>query len=332
MVLVFTITRLGMLYPQLIERFYSNTLFPFIASVLGVLSNWISVSLSDLFYLFLMLYLFGLVVWLILRRIKWFKFIQRLIVLSALIYGSFNIVWGFNYYRIPINPRLNITSSKPATAALLEVFEDLVEETNDAYLKMEINEHEEVLNSIQNSYRLNNNFLSIDTTLLSLTPKRISLSRFFASASISGYYGPFFGEVHINKYVPAIEYPSVLAHEMAHKLGVTSEAEANFYAWYTCVHSQDSRLIYSGNFYLLQYFIYECSKHEGYADIVAKLRPEVKQDFVQTYEYWMKLMNKNVELVASSVNDAYLKTNNVHDGILDYDGVVRYVVDFKLSE
>ena len=57
--------------------------------------------------------------------------------------------------------------------------------------------------------------------------------------------------------------------------------------------------------------------------------PRVKNDFNTLSEYWQKLQNDKMDRVASKVNDAYLKTNKVEKGIMDYSGVVKHVLNFS---
>lgn len=45
----------------------------------------------------------------------------------------------------------------------------------------------------------------------------------------------------------------------------------------------------------------------------------------------MSLRNEKVEKVAAKVNDAYLKTNQVEQGIRDYTGIVRHIMEFSLD-
>ena len=159
--------------------------------------------------------------------------------------------------------------------------------------------------------------------------KNITFSRFFAKAGISGYYGPFFSEVHINKNNLPVEYPFVLAHEKAHQFGISSEAEANFYAWLVCSQSESKQLQYSANLYILKFFIYQGYQMEQYPEIIKELNGNVKNDFRRIQEHWLNLRNKKINKVASKVNDTYLKTNKIEKGIEDYYGVVKHVMDIS---
>jgi hypothetical protein len=329
--LVFVLTRMGVHNPTVVECWYSQGVYPHIARALNLLSNLFPFSLDDLFYGCLMVMLLVNTILLISRRLKLLHYFKRLLTILALVYCLFNVLWGFNYYRANLNQRLNLKAAKADVHQLMTVFEELVAEVNTSYTPIYTIDQSRVLRCLMEQYRQEAGFLKVDASC-HVIPKHITLSRFFAAATISGYYGPFAAEVHLNKYLLPHEVPVVMAHEMAHRLGITSEAEANFYAWYICSKSDDKRLAYSANLYLLRYFVYECYKYEGFSDLVKQIRYEVRHDFYKSHFHWMTLMNRNVELVATKVNDAYLKSNNVEAGIADYDGVIKHVMDYRISE
>jgi hypothetical protein len=182
---------------------------------------------------------------------------------------------------------------------------------------------------VEASYQQLAPFLEIDYPAGVRRAKPITFSGFFAKATILGYYGPFFNEVQVNKHLLPIQYPLVLAHEKAHQLGITGEAEANFYAWLVCSNSPDRVLQYSASLYLLRYFLNEAYQLEAYPELVKQISEPVKADFQRIREHWLLLRDVTIDDYASKVNDAYLKTNKVEQGIDDYSGVVKYVMDFS---
>ena len=96
-------------------------------------------------------------------------------------------------------------------------------------------------------------------------------SSYFAKSGISGYFGPFFNEVHLNSYLLPDDYPFLLAHEKAHQFGISNEAEANLTAFIICTTSDDQRLQYSGYLFLLLYFINDASQLSDYKEYIKKI-------------------------------------------------------------
>ena len=327
----FGLTEIGARNSGFVEKVYSQSIYPFLAYIISNLSNPFPFSLDDIFYLLLIITAIILIVLLILKRISW-KFSAKVVLnVMAAIYILFYFLWGFNYYREDLNTRLQLKEQQPDTNDFVKQLQILIEDTNKSYCSFEIMEKEIVDSLVEDSYKKLADVLALKYPAGNRRDKSVTWSSFFAKAGISGYYGPFFNEVHVNKKVLPIEYPFVLAHEKAHQFGVTSEAEANFYAWLICTQSRSKQLQYSANLHILRFFFHQAYQLEEYPEIISKLDDRVKNDFLRIREHWMKLRNEKVDRVASHVNDAYLKSNKVEKGIKDYTGVVKHVMNFSLD-
>jgi hypothetical protein len=150
----------------------------------------------------------------------------------------------------------------------------------------------------------------------------------FSKLGVSGYFGPFFNEIHVNRNLLPMDYPYVLGHEKAHQFGITSESEANLFAYIVCVTDNDQRLKYSGYQALLLYFLRDAALLKDYKDILNKIDKRVLQDLRYRQKYYEKLQNKNLSEMQSAVNDSYLKANNIEKGIKNYNEVVSLVLDW----
>lgn len=330
-IFIFGTTKISSQNPQTIEFFYSQKLYPKIATVLSFLSNSIPFSLDDLFYLLLIITAILFIALLLFKKISFKKTGKIILNISATVYTLFYVLWGFNYYREGLNKRLQLAEQNTDTQEFIVQLETLVKNTNNSFCSFEKMDNREIDVLIEKSYKKLAPVLKLNYPSGKRTDKKITFSSFFAKAGISGYYGPFFNEVHVNKKVLNIEYPFVLAHEKAHQFGITSEAEANFYAWLVCSNSKSEQLQYSANLQILRFFIYQSYQLKKYPEIISKLNENVKNDLLRTREYWMNLRNEKVDKVASKINDTYLKTNNVEKGIEDYRGVVKFIMDFQLD-
>ncbi len=328
---VFVLIKVFTHNPLVVEQYYSRGLYPVLASIISFLSKWFPFSLDDLFYFLLIMTGVGIVILLIGRKITLKR--SGLIVLNVLAaaYVLFYLLWGFNYFRTDINSRLNIEARSSDTEEFMQVFTRLAEAANKSYTTFEDFDKAEAARLIEESYRQLAPVLKLDYPGGSRRAKDITLSGFFAQAGISGYFGPYFNEIHINSKLLPVEYPFVLAHEKAHQFGITSEAEANFYAWLVCLNSSSEQLQYSANLVVLRYFINQGYRLEGFKEVISRLDERVVEDIRRIQEHWSALRNERVEAVAAKVNDAYLKTNQVEEGIQDYTGVVKHIMEFSLD-
>ncbi|MFA5330466.1 MAG: DUF3810 domain-containing protein [Prolixibacteraceae bacterium] len=325
----FGLTELFSRFPKATELLYSQTLFPAIATLLSFISKWVSFSADDAFYALLAMFLVILFILVFLRKIKFGRFLLIIVQTLAIVYILFYWFWGFNYFRSGINERLEIAKAKPDTVEFVKVIENLIRKTNGSYCTFDSITYPEIDSLVEASYKKNASFLKIRYPQGTRRPKPITLSNFFAKASIAGYYGPFFSEVQVNDSLLAIEYPQVLAHEFAHQLGVTSEAEANFYSWLVCTESDSKQLQYSANISMLNYFLSQGKRLHNFPDLVHQIRKPVVEDIRKVQHHWEKLRSEKIDKVAGKVNDVYLKTNKIEKGIEDYFGVVQFVMDFE---
>jgi len=328
-VITFGLTKLAYRFPAITERWYSQKLYSLIASIISPVSNLIPISLDDFFYFLLILILIVLVLLLIIRKISFSKAGKLMLNILATTYILFYVLWGFNYFREDLYQRLKLTKHEPSTKAFILQLTKLVNNTNKSWCTFENWDKEQVALNIEKSYKTLAPALKINYPGGKRKAKSITVSRFFAQAGISGYYGPFFNEVHVNSYILPVEYPFILAHEKAHQFGITNEAEANFYAWLVCTNSKSKQLQYSANLHVLQYFLYQGYQLEEYPKIIAKLDKRVKKDLEKIRENWMSLRNEKIDEAASKVNDFYLKTNKIKDGVKEYSGVVKFVMDYS---
>lgn len=329
--LTFGLTELAALYPFVVETLYSRGVYPIISTLLSYLTGWIPFSVTDLFYPALALFLVVLMAFTILRKLKISQTFKLFLNTVALAYIAFYWLWGFNYYRADLNDRLALPTATPSTEEFTATFSWGIEHTNQSWIPMDSLDQHEIQQAVSNAYAENNQWLQLDRYGKS-RPKTPLFSRFWSAAGIGGYYGPFFSEIHTNYYLYPTEYPCVLAHETAHRMGITSEAEANFYAWFVCHQSADQRLQYSANAYLLRFFIYQARQLPAFKELIQPIRQEVRDDFRALQAHYRALSNEQIEKAASKANDAYLKTNKVKEGIEDYNGIIKYVMDYRTAE
>ncbi len=330
-IVTFAITELAPYNRHFVEVVYSQAVYPVVASALSAISTIFPFSLDDIFYVFLVVGAVVLLLFLVFRKIAFKRAGKIVLNFLAAVYLFFYLFWGFNYYRENVNSRLNIAEQKPDTEEFLQQLEWLISATNQSYCKFNNFDKPTIDSLVEVSYKKCSRALKLKYPAGWRKDKGITFSRFFASAGISGYFGPFFNEVHVNTNILPIEYPFVLAHEKAHQFGVTSEAEANFYGWLVCSQSNSKQLRYSANLYVLKFFLFQAVGLNGYKEIVLKLNKNVKDDFLRIQKHWDKLQNEKINRVASKVNDTYLKTNKVAKGVDDYYGVVKFVMDFRLD-
>lgn len=323
---VFIGIKLSISNPGGVEEYYSRGIYPVIAGFISMVSGLVSYSLWDLFWAGLSLFVLAGLILVIIKRLSLALYMLRFIQMLAMFYSMFYLTWGFNYFRPSIETRLGWNVTKPDVGTFRTVLDSLIARSNETYSFIEPENYPHLDDAVERSYSRCRDLLAISYPNGTRPTKTILISSYFAKSGVSGYFGPFFNEVHINHYQLAVDYPFITAHEKAHQFGFANEAEANLAAFIVCSTSEDRRLQYSGYMHLLLYFLNDARHLPDYRNYLAKIDRRVMKDLMNREKYYDGLRNKKLEKVQTAANDVYLKTNNIEKGIKNYDQVVALTI------
>lgn len=327
-VIIFLIVKISAKQPELVENIYSRGIYPAIAGVVSAISGISSFSLWDIFWIFTTLFVITGLVRVFMKKLNPGRYFLRLFQMLAILYSLFYLLWGFNYFRPGMDTRLGWGGIKPDENSFRHVLDSLISRANRTFTLIKSDDYVSLDEAIENSYNKCSDILAISYPNGTRTPKTILVSSYFAKSGVSGYFGPFFNEVHINHYQLPVDYPFVIAHEKAHQFGIANEAEANLTAFIICTSSDDTRLQYSGFMHLLIYFLNEARNMQDYGAILAKIDKQVMKDILNREKYYDRLRNKRMEEVQTAANDIYLKTQNIQKGVKNYDQVVSLAISW----
>ena len=150
----------------------------------------------------------------------------------------------------------------------------------------------------------------------------------YSKMGVSGYFGPFFNEIHVNNYGLPFTYPFTLAHEMAHQYGIAPESEASLYAFIICAGSSDPLVRYSAYVSVLGYLLRDARRllPDDYDLLISTIRPEIIADLQRNSAHWIAARNETLSDTQDKMYDVYLKTNQVSSGRDNYSEVVGLLV------
>jgi hypothetical protein len=326
--LVFCCIRLAVNHGQYVETWYSERLYPIISVVLSTISRLIAVSLWDIFWMIIIILVMSGLLLVIFGRIKPGWYLLKIGQATSIIYVVFYISWGFNYFRPGIETRIGMETVKRNEKMFRSVLDTVIEEANRNFVVVKTSSYSEINNLVELSYRDNSKELGIKYPNGHRRTKTMLFSTLLIKFGISGYFGPFFNEVHLNHYILPSDYPFTLAHEKAHQFGMASEAEANLAAFIVCTTSEDKKLRYSAYRNILLYFLSDASVLKDYPEYVKKIDKRVMTDLRFRGNYYRRLRNKTLEKLQSIVYNIFLKSNHVSKGVLSYNQVVGLVIDW----
>ncbi len=327
-IIIFGCIKLAVRNSHMVEICYSDGLYPVISKLLSSVSRLISISLWDVSWILIILLVICGLLLVILRTISLSWYILRVLQLTAFLYSFFYISWGFNYFRPDIRTRIGMEKVKVSEDLFRSVLDSIIVHANKSYAEVSMGDYHEVNALVETSYRKNISVLGINYPNGYRRTKSMLLSSLLLKFGISGYFGPFFNEVHLNRYLLPSDYPFTLSHEKAHQFGMASEAEANLSAFIVCTTSEDKRLRYSAYRTLLLYFLSNASSFKDYPDYEKKIDERVMKDMKVRQDYYLGLRNKTLEKAQTFIYNIFLKSNHISKGVMNYNQVVELVIDW----
>ncbi|MCL1792071.1 MAG: DUF3810 domain-containing protein [Peptococcaceae bacterium] len=333
-------------HPALTEKVYSAFLFPIISKLLPMQYLPTFSFLEILILVGPFVLLTGLIYFVVrlirdkTGRLRWIlQTTQKVLIVFGLCYFLFYFLWGYNYYRQPYSVIAGWPDSLSTKEELYALCGDLIRETNAARGALPSHEdgslaYDPTVTELQEKGRLayakarKDNIAGI--TGITGYAKPIALSRLMSYTGITGVYFPYTGEANFNNDIPSLYKGQTLCHEIAHRQGFAREDEAEFIAVVVCANSEDAYLRYSGSFSALTSAMNRLRTvdPDAYLELYGLYSPEVLADIEDLRAYWHLFEGAITEL-STQINDSYLKTHNLSDGVQSYGRMVDLMLAQK---
>jgi len=324
-------------FPNFIETYYSKGIYPFLSRISRFLFGWIPFSVGDIFYLFLIILS---VRWIYKNRKRirkdTFLFFIDIAATLSIIYFVFNILWGYNYYRVPLQQSLNLNTDY-TTEQLINTTKRLIKKSNKMHqelgfadsIKIDLpyTAKEIFKKSINGFENLSKKHPNLNYSTLSL--KKSSWSLGLTYMGYSGYYNPFSGEAQVNNKIKTYKFPVVSCHEQAHQLGYAAENEANFIAALATINNEDPYFQYTGYIFALRYCVNEIARRDidTYRVLLKTINPGILISYKEMRDFWKSYENP-FEVISKAFWNQFLIVNNQSNGIKSYSYMVALLVNY----
>lgn len=314
-------------------KVYASHVYPVIALCLSSFSRLIPFALGDLF---IALSIAGVLLYPFYARCfqkkKWKRILLNDTEYLLWVYVWFYLAWGLNYSQPNFYQRTDI----PYTAYTPENFRNFVDDyivkLNASYVEVNAIPKDLICREAVRGYNEISDTLGIHRPFhQSPRAKTMLFTPLISMVGVTGSMGPFFCEFTLNGDLLPSQYPATYAHELAHLLGISGEAEANFYAYQVCTRSQDRGIRFSGYFSVLNYMLINARQlltEEEYKELYNRIRPEIIELAQNNREYWMKKYSPLVGDIQDWIYDLYLKGNKIQSGRKNYSEVVGLLISY----
>ena len=162
--------------------------------------------------------------------------------------------------------------------------------------------------------------------------KRLLAPNIFSYAGITGIFVPFTGESGVNPDTYAASLPFTMCHELAHRLSIAAEDEANFAAFLACTAHSDAVFQYSGWYSAFIYCynaLYEADRAAA-TEIWDNMSDTLRADCRRANDHYAPYEGA-VQDAAQQVNDAYLKAFDEEDGVQSYGKAADLLIAWYLQ-
>ena len=168
--------------------------------------------------------------------------------------------------------------------------------------------------------------------------KELGWADMYTSMGITGFTCGITGEAAVNPQIPDVTLPFTMCHEMAHRMCIASERDANFAAFLACSSHPMVEFEYSAYFMAFRYCFNALSgvKTVAGAEATARIREgigeKLRKDMNDYSAFFSEKQDKAATELANTANDTYLKTSGETSGIGSYSEVCDLLVNWHIQE
>jgi len=265
----------------------------------------------------------------------------------SLVYLLHTAVWGLNYYAGPLAEDIRMEVSQYTIEELAEATEFYRDKANILCEQVDRDGSGNVtfpgFDTLADRAGLGFQELVYEHSYpifagSTLPVKKLGWADMYTSMGITGVTFGLTGEAAVNPQIPDILLPFTMSHEMAHRMCIASEKDANFAAFLACSVHPDVEFEYSAYFMAYRYCINALSsvKTVSAAEYTAKIRDGVSDKLQQDLNYYSSFFRQNQDAaateIANTANDTYLRTSGESSGIASYSEVTDLLVNWHIQE
>ena len=312
------------------NAFYAAHIYPIKGTVLSNISSWVPFPIGDLFVIlsFLWAILYPLYA-LINKRKKFSHALGHVVEYLLWLFVWFYWAWGLNYGQPNYYQRTGTQPMAYNEQAFSRFAKRYVQLLNENYTEITAKDEEKVCKNVMAAYKLHgfNRIRNIHPKI-----KTMLYTPLASMVGVTGSMMPFFCEFTINRDVQPHRFAAIYAHEYAHLQGITSEGEANFYAYLATTQSTDKSIRFSGYYDILGHVFNNAARlmsQEEYKALYESLRPEIKQLIKDDRAYWEARYNQRIGDMQDWLFDKFLKYNKVSSGKKSYSEVIGLIMAYE---
>ena len=306
---------------------YASNIYPWIGTILSNISSWIPFPVGDAFVILSIAWVILYPIYALIHPKKKFgKALGNVVEYLLWLFVWFYMAWGLNYGQPNYYQRTNTQPVAFDEQTFKDFAKRYVEALNSNYTVIETKDEEKIKTNVMAAYKLHgfNRIRNVNPQV-----KTMLYTPLASMVGVTGSMAPFFCEFTVNGDVQPHRFAEVYAHEYAHLQGITSEGEANFYAYIATTQSTDKGIRFSGYYGILGHVFNNAQRllsQDDYRALYDNLRPEIKTLLEEDMAYWEAKYSEKLGKVQDYLFDLYLKFHKVEGGRKNYSEVIGLII------
>ena len=330
-----------------------DMVYPYASRLIqDVLAEWtagVSVCLWQVLAIMLVVLLLASIVAMILLKWNVIQWLGWVLSGVAFLWCLHTGMYGLNQYSSPLaeDIRLNMVVTGDSVTPLVEATTYFRDKANELADKLERDDagnlnapafQESAEQAADGFHRLVfEKSLSVFAGVT--TPvKELGWADMYTSMGIAGVTMPFTGEAAVNPDLPAISLPFTICHEMAHRMCIAPERDANLAAFMATTANSDLLYQYSGYFMAFRYCynslasLSTSTAVNAANQIYSGINENLRRDLEDYWAYCEEFIDDGASDFANSVNDTYIQASGDESGVNSYGEVTDLLLSWYWQE
>ena len=276
--------------------------------------------------------------------IQWFGWV---LAACTFVYMIHTAVFGLNYYAGPLPDDIrmeiatyNADELEEAAIYYRDHANALADQVKrDADGNVEFSDFKTLANQAGDGFRVLTYQYSYSVFAGSTLPvKELGWADMYTSMGITGITMGITGEAAVNPQIPDVCLPFTMCHEMAHRMCIAQERDANFAGFLAASVNPSIEFQYSAYFMAYRYCYNALASANSTNAAAAAARVAsgahslLKRDLNYYNTFFSDNRNETATKVAATANNTYITASGDPAGTVSYDRVVDLLVNWHIEQ